>query len=106
MLKPAMNVELTNQAIACLGVGPQRAQIVELVTAIDQAEDSTVTYAEWWAAVGSCKSPTQWRDKARALGAHNDTVRGLSLPQLGEFFFSRLQDDGSLASAARQEITL
>ena len=73
---------------------------------IDATEDGTVPYAEWWAVVGTCKQPTQWRDKARALGASSDTVRDLNLSQLGEFFFSRLQDDGSIASTSRQEIQL
>ena len=74
---------------------------------VSYVKDEQPVFSGYWARVQNCKSVAQWNKKLVNLGATLDgeDLSEDSLPnykEIGDYIYSRLTDDGSLAEVSMQ----
>ena len=105
LINKEISKSLHESGIATFGIGSSRASSVELAQAVADASDK-MPFAEWWGALQKSKSLSQWKTKLVSLGADEAEINKLGMKEIGEFMFSRITEEGSVADKSLQTITI
>ena len=101
-----ISMALHESGLATLGVGINHGVAVALLTqaALDASEK--LPHGEWWGALQKIKTITQWRQQLVSLGAQEAEIENLGQKQIGEFMFSRITEEGTVAGKSLQTIKI